>query len=196
MLVGSSADDYVISFEEFLSGSKDADESLAEKLLEKIKPDSLATIMYTSGTTGEPKGIMFSHMNIIYKRFCRAMALPDIGDSDRFLSFLPLFHTFGRWLEMIGSVFWGAEYAFMENPSVDTMILNMKLIKPSIFISIPKKWLQLYEYVSSQVDIEVDDHQIIKGAVEESTGGNLKVWVICCGLPSARCFPVFSVLWN
>jgi long-subunit acyl-CoA synthetase (AMP-forming)/GNAT superfamily N-acetyltransferase len=192
LLVGSSADDYVISFEEFLSGSKNADESLAEKMLERVKPDSLATIMYTSGTTGEPKGIMFSHMNIVYKRFCRAMALPEIGDSDRFLSFLPLFHTFGRWLEMIGSVFWGAEYAFMENPSVDTMILNMKLIKPSIFISIPKKWLQLYEYVSSRVDIEVDDHQVIKGAVEESTGGNLKFGLSAAGYLPPDVFQFFK----
>jgi len=192
LLIGSSADDYVISFEEFLSGGKDADESLAEKLLEQVQPDSLATIMYTSGTTGEPKGIMFSHMNIIYKRFCRAMALPEIGDTDRFLSFLPLFHTFGRWLEMIGSVFWGAEYVFMENPSVDTMILNMKITKPTLFISIPKKWLQLYEYISSRVDIEVDDHQIIREAVEESTGGNLKFGLSAAGYLPPDVFQFFQ----
>ncbi|RKY95143.1 MAG: hypothetical protein DRQ01_00540, partial [Ignavibacteriae bacterium] len=192
LLIGSSADDYVISFEEFLSGGKNADESFTEKLLEQVKPDSLATIMYTSGTTGEPKGIMFSHMNIIYKRFCRAMALPEIGDTDRFLAFLPIFHTFGRWLEMIGSVFWGAEYAFMENPSVDTMILNMKLIKPSLFISIPKKWLQLYEYVSNRVDIEVDDHKIIKEAVEESTGGNLKFGLSAAGYLPPDVFQFFQ----
>ncbi|MEE9448979.1 MAG: AMP-binding protein, partial [Ignavibacteriaceae bacterium] len=192
LLIGSSPDDYVISFEEFLSGAKEADESLTEKLLEQVKPISLATIMYTSGTTGEPKGIMFSHMNIIYKRFCRAMALPEIGDTDRFLSFLPLFHTFGRWLEMIGSVFWGAEYAFMENPSLNTMILNMKLLKPSLFISIPKKWLQLYEYISNRVDIEVDDHQIIKEAVKESTGGNLKFGLSAAGYLPPDVFQFFQ----
>jgi len=192
LLVGNSADVYVISFEEFLSGGKNADESLSEKLLDNVKPNSLATIMYTSGTTGEPKGIMFSHLNIIYKRFCRAMALPEIGDTDRFLSFLPLFHTFGRWLEMIGSVFWGAEYAFMENPYVNTMISNMKLIKPTLFISIPKKWLQLYEYVSSRVDIEVDDHQIIKKVVEESTGGCLKFGLSAAGYLPPDVFQFFQ----
>jgi len=192
LLIGNSADDYVISFEEFLSGSKNADESFAAKLLENVNPNSLATIMYTSGTTGEPKGIMFSHMNIIYKRFCRAMALPEIGDTDSFLSFLPLFHTFGRWLEMVGSIFWGAEYAFMENPSVDTMISNMKLIKPTLFISIPKKWLQLYEYISSRVDIEVDDHQIIQKVIEESTGGKLKFGLSAAGYLPPDVFQFFQ----
>ncbi len=181
LLVGSSADKSVISFQEFLKSGSNDKGSFKENLLENIKPEKLATIMYTSGTTGEPKGIMFSHMNIVYKRFCRAMALPEIGDTDRFLAFLPLFHTFGRWLEMTGSIFWGAEYAFMENPALDTMIQNMKMVKPTVFISIPKKWLQLYEYVSNRVDIEVDDHQKIKDAVDNTTGARLKFGLSAAG---------------
>ena len=70
------------------------------------------------------------------------MAIPGISDTDRFLAFLPLYHTFGRWFEMTGSIFWGAEYCFMENPAVETMIENMRLVKPTIFISIPKNGLQ------------------------------------------------------
>ncbi len=63
----------------------------------------LATVMYTSGTTGRPKGIRFSQRNIVFKRFARALALPEIGEDDRFLCYLPLFHTFGRFLELCGS---------------------------------------------------------------------------------------------
>ncbi len=146
-----------------------------------IKPDSLATLMYTSGTTGEPKGIMFSHTNIVYKRFCRAMAIPAIGEDDRFLAFLPLYHTFGRWLEMAGAIFWGAEYCFMENPAVETMIENMKLIKPTIFISIPKKWIQLYEYITTRVDIEEEDEDKIKQTVSDVTGGSLRWGISAAG---------------
>lgn len=180
MLKGNAAEDWVISFEEF--------KALAPNPIIKndiqIKPDSLATLMYTSGTTGEPKGIMFTHTNIVYKRFCRAMAIPGISDADRYLAFLPLYHTFGRWLEMTGAIFWGAEYCFMENPSVETMIENMRLVKPSIFISIPKKWIQLYEYITARIDAEVDDDEIIKAAVAKATGGNLK-W----GLSAAGFLP-------
>ncbi|MCK7522587.1 MAG: AMP-binding protein [Ignavibacteriales bacterium] len=86
MLKGNAAEDWVISFEEFKAMASDHN----IKTDVQIKPDSLATLMYTSGTTGEPKGIMFSHTNIVYKRFCRAMAIPGIGDEDRYLAFLPL----------------------------------------------------------------------------------------------------------
>ncbi len=180
LLRGNAAEEWVINFEEFKAMASDV-KNLNEL---QIKPESLATMMYTSGTTGEPKGIMFSHTNIVYKRFCRAMAIPGISDSDRFLAFLPLYHTFGRWFEMTGSIFWGAEYCFMENPAVETMIGNMRFVKPSIFISIPKKWIQLYEYITTRIDVEVDEEEIIKGAVSDITGGSLK-W----GLSAAGYLP-------
>lgn len=180
LLQGNSVDEWVISFEEFKAMASD---SYMKNDVE-IKPESLATLMYTSGTTGEPKGIMFSHTNIVYKRFCRAMAIPNIGDTDRFLAFLPLYHTFGRWFEMTGSIFWGAEYCFMENPAVETMIKNMQFIKPTIFISIPKKWIQLYEYITARTDIEADDEKKIKETSAKVTGGKL-TW----GLSAAGYLP-------
>ncbi len=188
LLQGNAGDDWVISFEEFKAISTHQN-PVSEN---RITPDSLATLMYTSGTTGEPKGIMFSHTNIVYKRFCRAMAIPGIGDTDRYLAFLPLYHTFGRWLEMTGAIFWGAEYCFMENPSVETMIDNMRLVKPSIFISIPKKWIQLYEYITARVDIEVDDDEKIKSAVTNATGGNLKWGLSAAGFLPPEIFRFFQ----
>jgi long-chain acyl-CoA synthetase len=180
MVNGNAADDWIISFNEFKALKSDGDEPVSSP----IEPGSLATLMYTSGTTGEPKGIMFSHMNIVYKRFCRAMAIPGISDKDRYLAFLPLYHTFGRYLEMTGAIFWGAEYCFMENPAVETMISNMQDVKPSIFISIPKKWIQLYEYITARVDIEVEDEEKILDEVKKATGGELK-W----GLSAAGYLP-------
>ena len=186
LLEGNSGEDWVINFAEFLGGSK---ENIKEF---DIDINGLATIMYTSGTTGEPKGIMFSQMNIVYKRFCRAMAIPEIGDEDRFIAFLPLYHTFGRYLEMTGCVFWAAEYCFLENPSVEAMISNMQLVKPTVFISIPKKWMQLYEYVTSKVDIEVDEDQKIKDELDKATGGELKWGLSAAGYLPPDIFQFFQ----
>lgn len=190
LLDGTSAEDWVISFTEF--------KNLAKKFNKKRipyvdhAPDATATIMYTSGTTGEPKGIIFTQKNIIFKRFCRAIALPKINENDKFLSFLPLYHTFGRWLELFGSIFWGASYSFMENPSAETMVANMQLIKPTVFISIPKKWLQLYEHITSKIDIEQDDEELIRNTLKSVTGGELKWGLSAAGYLSPDVFQFFQ----
>ncbi len=192
LIEGSSAEEWVITLNEFLEYSKYYSTDKENELIAPVKTNSLATIMYTSGTTGEPKGIMFSQMNIVYKRFCRAMALPEIGEQDRFLSYLPLYHTFGRWLEMMGSIFWAASYSFMENPSLETMLENMQMVRPTIFISIPKKWIQLYEYIGSKVNIELDDELLIKNTVKETTGGSLRWGLSAAGYLPSEIFRFFQ----
>ncbi len=188
----SSSESWVLNFNEFLSLKSKYKDGSIEKIEKNVTPKSLATIMYTSGTTGEPKGIMFTNMNIIYKRFCRALALPEIGEHDRFLAYLPLFHTFGRYLEMMGSIFWGAEYIFMQNPSADTMLLNMQKVKPTVFISIPKKWIELYEHICERVDVETADEKSIKQIVEETTGGKLKWGLSAAGFLPSEIFTFFK----
>ncbi len=187
LVSGKSIEKWVIPFNDFLKLGNNGIENNAS-----INVNNLASLMYTSGTTGDPKGIMFSQMNIVYKRFMRAMALPKISDRDRYLSFLPLFHTFGRYLELSGAVFWGAEYCFMENPSVETMIANMNLVKPTIFISIPKKWLQLYEAVNARVNIELDSEEDIKKAVIKVTGGELTWGLSAAGFLPSEVFEFFQ----
>ncbi|PKN47575.1 MAG: hypothetical protein CVU63_06280, partial [Deltaproteobacteria bacterium HGW-Deltaproteobacteria-20] len=69
-----------------------------------------ATVMFTSGSTGEAKGLVFSQRNLVSKRFARAAALPNVGEQEVLLCYQPLFHTFGRFLEMLGMLFWGGTY--------------------------------------------------------------------------------------
>jgi len=168
------------------------DQEMVQKYTNQKSVQDRATIMFTSGTTGNPKGIMFSYQNIVFKRFARAMAIPEIGEDDVYLSYLPLYHTFGRWLELTGSIFWCARYVFMENPSAEAMLDNMKRIKPSIFISIPKKWYQLYERIQSEVDIFKDDEGTIRSAVKKLTGGRLHWGLSAAGHLDVEVFEFFQ----
>ncbi len=103
----------------------------------------VSTVMFTSGSTGRPKGVAFSQMNLVSKRFARAAALPEVGRDEKLLCYLPLFHTFGRYLEMLGTVFWGGTYVFSGNPSSETLISQFQEVQPTALISVPVRWVQI-----------------------------------------------------
>jgi long-subunit acyl-CoA synthetase (AMP-forming) len=106
---------------------------------------AVATAMFTSGSTGHPKGVLFNHYGLVTKRFARAAALPSVGEDEVLLCYLPLFHTFGRYLEMLGSIFWGGTYVFAGNPSAEALIADLGRVRPTGLISIPARWSQIRE---------------------------------------------------
>jgi long-subunit acyl-CoA synthetase (AMP-forming)/GNAT superfamily N-acetyltransferase len=152
----------------------------------------LATIMYTSGTTGTPKGICFSHRNVVFKRFARALALPEIGEDDVFLCYLPLFHTFGRFLELYGSIFWGATYVALDNPSVEALVAGMRRWRPTVFISVPKKWMQIHDAIVREADPDRVSDEQVADAVKRTTGGRLRWGLSAAGHLDAEIFRFFQ----
>lgn len=152
----------------------------------------LATIMYTSGTTGTPKGICFSHRNLVFKRFARGLALPEIGEDDVFLCYLPLYHTFGRFLEMYGCVFWGATYVALDNPSVEALVAGMRRWRPTVFISVPKKWMQVHEAIVREADPDRVSDDEVADAVRRLTGGRLRWGLSAAGHLDAEVFRFFQ----
>jgi len=110
-------------------------------------PHEVSTIMFTSGSTGMPKGVCFTPFNIVSKRFARAAALPDVGEDEVLLSYLPLFHTFGRYLELLGMLYWGGTYVFAGNPSVDTLLMLLSEVNPTGLVGIPLRWQQIHDSV-------------------------------------------------
>ncbi len=163
-----------------------------DSCLSNVQMESVQTIMYTSGTTANPKGIVFNPVNMMSKRFARALALPEIGSHDVFLCYLPLFHTFGRYFELMGSIFWGATYSFAESPAFNSLLNDFKIVQPTIFISIPKRWVQLYEMLNTELELDSDDASKIKSKLNEITGGHLKWGLSAAGYLDPDIFSLFQ----
>ena len=70
---------------------------------------------------------------------------PAVGEGEVLLCYLPLFHTFGRYLEMMGMLFWGGTYVFAGNPSFDTLARALPAVRPTGLVGIPRRWAQLRE---------------------------------------------------
>jgi len=107
----------------------------------EIKTDDLASIVYTSGTTGRSKGVMLSHKNILANAFASAVCNQWKPD-ERFLSFLPLSHmlerTAGYYLPMI----LGAEVVYAR--SIATLADDLQNIKPTTLVSVPRIYERVY----------------------------------------------------
>jgi long-chain acyl-CoA synthetase len=107
-------------------------------------PDDLATIVYTSGTTGKPKGVMLTHRNVLANVKAIYPCVTPLLD-DIFLSFLPLSHTFERTTGYYLPIMAGSAVVYAR--SVQQLAEDMKLIRPTVLISVPR----IYERVHARV---------------------------------------------
>lgn len=112
------------------------------------KPDDLLTICYTSGTTGEPKGAMLSHQNILSNVFA-AIERFNITEKDLLVSFLPLCHMFERTGGYYTMLFGGAAIAYAE--SLQTIREDVALVKPTTLIVVPRVLEKVYNAVQEKV---------------------------------------------
>ncbi len=111
-------------------------------------PESLATIVYTSGTTGPPKGVMLSHKNILWNAEAILKVIPCYT-SDILLSFLPLSHTFERTVGYYTPMMAGSSVAYTR--SMEEMGEDLRSIRPTIIISVPRIFEKVYAKVRKQL---------------------------------------------
>ncbi|HEY7461191.1 MAG TPA: long-chain fatty acid--CoA ligase [Gemmatimonadota bacterium] len=127
-------------------GEKKRDESpaLLRERLDALDPHGVATILYTSGTTGRPKGVMLSHENILSN--AKSALVPfGLGPSDLALSFLPLSHSFERTCGYYALLHAGVSIAYAE--SVEAVAQNMLEVRPTIVMSVPRLYEKMYARV-------------------------------------------------
>jgi long-chain acyl-CoA synthetase len=134
----------------------------------KAKADDLVTIIYTSGTTSDPKGVMLTHRNIMHNVNNLPKAVGDLHERDRFLSVLPSWHIYERTVEYC-SISFGASTAYSK-PFKQVLLPDLLLEKPTVMCTVPRIWNSLYKGILNKI----------------KTSGALQQWLFFQGLNVAK----------
>ena len=153
----------VTSWDDFLAlGAERAAEKSDEQLradASRAQPHDVATVLYTSGTTGLPKGVMLTHNNVASDVRAVSMVLA-VAEDDNTVSFLPLSHILQRMADYF--FFWvGCTIGYPR--SVDTLIVDMKALRPTVVVSVPRIYEKIYNGV-------MDAHGLKKVLIDWAAG--------------------------
>lgn len=120
-----------------------------EASIEATKPEDTAMLVYTSGTTGMPKGAMIGHGNLIYSVSAGYRDAPTFATDDQ-ICFLPLCHILERVFSVNASIAAGSTINFAESP--ETIFDNLQEVSPQTFVAVPRLWEKIYSQVSLRIN--------------------------------------------
>jgi long-chain acyl-CoA synthetase len=141
-------DDQVMPFEALLELGARYDREhpdAFDRMVDIAQPDDVAILVYTSGTTGPPKGAMLTHRNILFQ-LAYADFITPLREGDQQLSFLPLCHVAERTFTVFNPLYTGSTVNFAE--SIDTVPENIREVAPALFFAVPRIWEKFYSGVA------------------------------------------------
>jgi len=142
------ADDKVIFLDELYRLGRDfmkANPTRFEEEIARSQPKDTAILVYTSGTTGAPKGAMITHENIMVSITGSLLTLP-VKDTDEQVCFLPLCHILERLITVFTPIGLKSTVNFAESP--ETVFDNVREVSPHVFTAVPRVWEKVYSRVA------------------------------------------------
>ena len=161
-----------------LQGSKREDS--LDEAIQKRNLDELATIVYTSGTTGQPKGALLSHEQIM-SEVGEVFDYVGTCDTDITLTFLPFAHILGR-IEQWGFVYHGFCLSYAE--SIEKIVHNLKEVRPTVMVAVPRIFEKIYNGIQAKIENKPSRRALFKWA--ESIGLSYSTEKAKKGSPSVR----------
>lgn len=141
-----------IYFDEFLALGKGLPhEAEVEKRTAEVADSDIANILYTSGTTGEPKGVMLMHYNYMEAFRTHEIRIPSLTDKDVSMNFLPLTHVFERGWTYV-CLQRGTQVCINLRPQ--DIQMTIKEIRPTVMCSVPRFWEKVYQGVQERISQE------------------------------------------
>jgi len=162
-------DEWVITWEAVRAAGRaeaERDPDAFDREWRQVVPEDLATLMYTSGTTGPPKGVMITQRNVLWLATTGNRVIAPLGERARGISYLPLAHATGRtvdhWLGMVN----GGTAHFCPDPA---QLFQLALeVRPTGFVGVPRIWEKLYAALTAAIaaDPDAERRRAVEGAIE------------------------------
>ncbi len=149
-----AGDSFVVGFEALTKAGADRLRRLPDAVDERssnVRPRDVATVVYTSGATGPPKGAVLTHANIMFA-LRNVTPVYGVGEGERLLSFLPLSHIAERMMSEMMPIAVTGETWFAR--SLATLTEDLPACRPTVFLAVPRVWEKLRESVERRVQSE------------------------------------------
>ncbi|WP_157016315.1 AMP-dependent synthetase/ligase [Mesorhizobium xinjiangense] len=146
------SDDKVIFLDDLYRIGRDFLKENPDRFDEEIarsRPEDTAILVYTSGTTGPPKGAMITHENIVVSIIGSVLTLP-VTEQDEQVCFLPLCHILERLISVFTPIGLRSTVNFAESP--ETVFDNVREVSPHVFTAVPRVWEKVYSRVTIMAD--------------------------------------------